>query len=177
MTDRPHIPDDEAPNEPAESRDHAADAADAPERGEPAAPRHDASGAGDAAEPRQGEPAARPSSTTGDPLHEKPEAVGAHDPRDARGPLDDAPREPLRDDPERPVFTFSTPDHAPRRLTRSSSDRMIGGVAGGLGRYFDVDPLLFRIGFVVLTFAGGFGLLAYLIGLVAIPADGEFKPQ
>ena len=46
---------------------------------------------------------------------------------------------------------------------------MIGGVAGGLGRYFDVDPLLFRIGFVVLTFAGGFGLLAYLIGLVAIP--------
>ena len=34
----------------------------------------------------------------------------------------------------------------PRRLTRSRGDRIIGGVCGGLGRYFNVDPLLFRIG-------------------------------
>ena len=165
MTDRPDIPDDHdhdpEPDEPAESRD---DAAVAP-------------GAGDPAEPREGEPAAGPSFAAGDPLPDEPGAAGRHDPRDAREPLGDAPRDPLRDDPERPVFSFATPDRPPRRLTRSSSDRMIGGVAGGLGRYFDVDPLLFRIGFVVLTFAGGFGLLAYLIGLVAIPSDGEFKPQ
>src|SRR3954452_3805953 len=163
MTDRPDIPDDHDhdPDEPAESRD---DAAAAPGLGEPA-------------EPRQGEPADGPSLTAGDPPPDEPEAAGRHDPRDAREPLGGAPRDPLRDDPERPVFSFAAPDPAPRRLTRSSSDRMIGGVAGGLGRYFDVDPLLFRIGFVVLTFAGGFGLLAYVLGAVAIPDEDEHRPQ
>jgi phage shock protein PspC (stress-responsive transcriptional regulator) len=54
------------------------------------------------------------------------------------------------------------PADAPRRLTRSSTDSVIGGVSGGLGRYFAIDPILFRIGFVVITLAGGAGLLAYL---------------
>ena len=49
---------------------------------------------------------------------------------------------------------------------------MLGGVAGGLGRYFDVDPVLFRIGFVVLLFAGGAGLLAYLGLWLITPSDG-----
>ena len=47
------------------------------------------------------------------------------------------------------------PAAEPRRLTRSGSDGVIGGVASGLGRYFGVDALLFRIGFVALSFAGG----------------------
>jgi phage shock protein PspC (stress-responsive transcriptional regulator) len=64
----------------------------------------------------------------------------------------------------------------PRRLTRSGSDAVIGGVASGLGRYFNLDPLLFRIGFVVLSFAGGFGVLAYLLLLAFVPADGEQRP-
>src|SRR3954465_9286911 len=59
----------------------------------------------------------------------------------------------------------------PRRLTRSGSDSVVGGVAGGLGRYFGVDPILFRIGFVVLTLAGGVGALAYLGLLAFVPAD------
>jgi phage shock protein PspC (stress-responsive transcriptional regulator) len=63
------------------------------------------------------------------------------------------------------------PADAPRRLTRSSSDRVIGGVAGGLGRYFGVDPVIFRIAFVVLTFTGAIGLLAYIGLLVFVPAD------
>ena len=42
------------------------------------------------------------------------------------------------------------PPPVPRRLTRSSSDKVMAGVAGGLGRYFDIDPIIFRIGFVVL---------------------------
>ncbi len=50
---------------------------------------------------------------------------------------------------------------APRRLTRSSSDKVLGGVAGGLGRYFDVDPILFRIGLAIAALAGGAGLLGY----------------
>jgi phage shock protein PspC (stress-responsive transcriptional regulator) len=56
-------------------------------------------------------------------------------------------------------------------LTRSASDQVLGGVAGGLGRYFDIDPIIFRIGFVVLTLAGGAGFLAYVAGWLLVPAD------
>src|SRR4051812_34451532 len=63
-----------------------------------------------------------------------------------------------------------------RKLTRSSSDKMIGGVAGGLGRYFGVDPILFRIAFVVLMFAGGVGILAYIGLLAFVPADDGSSP-
>ncbi len=65
------------------------------------------------------------------------------------------------------------PPPVPRRLTRSSSDKVLVGVAGGLGRYFDIDPIIFRIGFVVLTLAGGAGVLAYLAAWVLVPADPE----
>jgi phage shock protein PspC (stress-responsive transcriptional regulator) len=65
------------------------------------------------------------------------------------------------------------PQPEPRRprLTRSSDDRLVGGVAGGLGRHLDIDPLAIRITFVILAFAGGIGILAYLICLVFIPSD------
>jgi phage shock protein PspC (stress-responsive transcriptional regulator) len=59
----------------------------------------------------------------------------------------------------------------PRRLVRSRSDRVIGGVCGGLGRYFNVDPIIFRIGAVVLAFIGGAGLLAYVAALLLIPSE------
>lgn len=64
----------------------------------------------------------------------------------------------------------------PRRFTRSRSDRMVAGVAGGLGRYFSVDPVIIRIGFAVSVFFGGLGALAYLalaLFVPADPADGE----
>src|SRR5829696_5491812 len=63
------------------------------------------------------------------------------------------------------------PPPVPRRLTRSSSDKVLAGVAGGLGRYFDIDPIIFRIGFVVLALAGGAGVLAYIAGWVLVPSD------
>jgi phage shock protein C len=56
----------------------------------------------------------------------------------------------------------------PPRLTRSREDRMIAGVAGGLARYFGVDPVIVRIAFVLLALTGG-GVLAYLIAWVVIP--------
>src|SRR3954447_27056206 len=56
-----------------------------------------------------------------------------------------------------------------RRLTRSRDDRVIAGVAGGLGRYFDVDPVIFRIGFAVSVFFGGIGLLAYVALALFVP--------
>jgi len=51
-------------------------------------------------------------------------------------------------------------DPRPRRLLRSSGDRVLGGVAGGLGAYFRVDPVVFRIGFAVSLLFGGVGGLA-----------------
>jgi phage shock protein PspC (stress-responsive transcriptional regulator) len=68
------------------------------------------------------------------------------------------------------------PGGRPRVLTRSTSDKVIGGVAGGLGRYFGVDPILFRIAFVVLAFAGGIGVLAYLGLLAFVPGDDDSRP-
>src|SRR5215210_5895495 len=73
--------------------------------------------------------------------------------------------------PALPPTSETPPDPAPRRLTRSSSDKVLGGVAGGLGRYFDIDPIIFRIGFVVLTLAGGAGLLAYVAAWLLVPED------
>jgi phage shock protein PspC (stress-responsive transcriptional regulator) len=61
----------------------------------------------------------------------------------------------------------------PRRLTRSSSDRFIAGVAGGLGRYFGIDPVVFRIGFALSLFFGGLGALAYLLLAIFVPTDGD----
>src|SRR5919107_868519 len=63
-----------------------------------------------------------------------------------------------------------------RRLTRSNTDRVIGGVCGGLGRYFNVDPIFFRIGAVGLAFVGGAGLLLYLAALLLVPAEGDTAP-
>jgi phage shock protein PspC (stress-responsive transcriptional regulator) len=60
-----------------------------------------------------------------------------------------------------------------RRLLRSSNDRLVAGVAGGLGRYFDVDPVMFRIGFAVSVLFGGAGILAYAMLALFVPTDGE----
>jgi phage shock protein PspC (stress-responsive transcriptional regulator) len=65
---------------------------------------------------------------------------------------------------------------APKRLTRSRADRVIGGVCGGLGRYFNVDPLLFRIGAVALVFLGGAGILLYLAALLLVPNEDQPAP-
>jgi phage shock protein PspC (stress-responsive transcriptional regulator) len=60
-----------------------------------------------------------------------------------------------------------------RRLERSRSDRKIAGVAGGLARYFDMDPIVFRIGFIILTVLGGSGLLVYVAGWLILPDEGK----
>src|SRR5438067_3414540 len=65
------------------------------------------------------------------------------------------------------------PGPASPRLTRSRTDRVAGGVAGGLGRYFGVDPILFRIAFVALTIAGGAGVALYGVAWLLLPEDGE----
>lgn len=62
---------------------------------------------------------------------------------------------------------------SPRVLRRRTSDRVLGGVAGGLGDYFNIDPLLVRIGFVGLMIFGGAGLVLYVAGWLLIPAQGQ----
>jgi phage shock protein PspC (stress-responsive transcriptional regulator) len=64
-------------------------------------------------------------------------------------------------------------EHQVRPLQRSSSDRVLAGVAGGLGRYFGVDPVIFRIGFAISLFFGGLGGFAYLLLAVFVPTDGD----
>jgi phage shock protein PspC (stress-responsive transcriptional regulator) len=65
----------------------------------------------------------------------------------------------------------------PRRFERSSTDRIVGGVCGGLGRYFGIDSTLVRIAFVALTFLGGTGLVIYAAALLLVPQDGETPPS
>lgn len=57
-------------------------------------------------------------------------------------------------------------------LRRSRTDRVGAGVAGGLGEYFNVDPVLFRVLFAVSAFFGGAGVLGYVIAWAAIPEEG-----
>jgi phage shock protein PspC (stress-responsive transcriptional regulator) len=69
------------------------------------------------------------------------------------------------------------PAAGPRRFLRSREDRLIGGVAGGLGRTFGIDPVLFRIVFVALLFVGGVGVPLYLLTLLVTPSDdGTGRP-
>ncbi len=60
-----------------------------------------------------------------------------------------------------------------KRLYRSRTDRMIWGVCGGLAKYFDIDPTIIRIIFVVLIFANGLGILAYIILAIVVPLEGS----
>ncbi|MGE0454040.1 MAG: PspC domain-containing protein [Vicinamibacteria bacterium] len=61
----------------------------------------------------------------------------------------------------------------PKRLVRDKQRGVIGGVAAGFGRYLDVDPVLVRVAFVLLAFANGLGILAYLVSWVLIPRAPE----
>src|SRR5690349_5596777 len=60
-----------------------------------------------------------------------------------------------------------------KRLERSRSEKMLAGVCGGLGRYFDIAPAVFRLGFVVLTLLGGAGILVYIAAVLVMPKEGE----
>ena len=56
-----------------------------------------------------------------------------------------------------------------KKLYRSTKDKMIGGVAGGLAEYFDIDSTLVRVLFIVVVFLGGGGIIAYIILLIVVP--------
>ncbi len=62
---------------------------------------------------------------------------------------------------------------ATKLLCRSETNRVIGGVAGGLAEYLDVDPTLIRLAFIIITLAGGSGVLLYIILWLVIPSQSQ----
>lgn len=59
-----------------------------------------------------------------------------------------------------------------RKITKSSQNKMLCGVCGGIGKYFNIDPTLVRILWVIVAIASfGTGLLAYIITAVIIPEE------
>jgi phage shock protein PspC (stress-responsive transcriptional regulator) len=65
-----------------------------------------------------------------------------------------------------------TTETGAERLQRSRSDRMVAGVAGGLGAHFGLHPAVFRVSFVVLTLMGGAGIPIYLAPVLVMPVEG-----
>lgn len=63
-----------------------------------------------------------------------------------------------------------------KKLYRSTKDRMLGGVAAGLAEYFDIDPTLVRVIFVVTLFLGGTGIIGYIILWIIVPEEPVIFP-
>ena len=63
------------------------------------------------------------------------------------------------------------PTHAQRRLTRHPEGKMLAGVCTGIARYFDVDPVLVRVGFALGTLFSGAGVLLYIACWVLMPKE------
>jgi len=64
-----------------------------------------------------------------------------------------------------------------KKLYRSTNYRQIAGVCGGLGEYFNIDPIIFRMLFVALLFGGGSGILIYIIMWIFVPVKSVEKEQ
>ena len=74
--------------------------------------------------------------------------------------------------PEQPTAQPVPPTLAHRRLRRSGTDRMLGGVCGGLAEYSGVDVVLWRVGFVALALMGA-GILAYVLLWILMPGSSD----
>ena len=72
----------------------------------------------------------------------------------------------------------AVPPQPRRRLTRSSKHRIIAGVCGGLGEYFDLDPTVVRVAYVLLSIVSvAFpGILAYIVLMFVMPAPDPAVP-
>lgn len=57
-----------------------------------------------------------------------------------------------------------------KRLYKSDTNVKIAGVCGGIGEYFNIDPTLIRLAWIIFCFAGGSGILAYIIAALVIPS-------
>ncbi len=67
----------------------------------------------------------------------------------------------------------NTTPQSPRRLYKSRRDKMIDGVCGGIAEYFEIDPTIVRILWVLITLAGGSGIFLYIAAMIVMPANPE----
>ena len=58
-----------------------------------------------------------------------------------------------------------------KRLHKSDSDKKLCGVCGGIAEYFNIDPTIVRLGWIIFCLAGGSGVLAYIIAALVMPED------
>ena len=61
-----------------------------------------------------------------------------------------------------------------KRLYNSNNEKVLVGVCGGIADYFDIDPTLVRLLWVILLMMGGSGILAYIIAAIIIPNEPEY---
>jgi phage shock protein PspC (stress-responsive transcriptional regulator) len=96
----------------------------------------------------------------------------AHGMTSAPPPPPAAPPPPLPPSFDPPAWQSPPPYQPPARaqLRRSRTDKILGGVNGGLADYTGIDALLWRVGFVALTLAGGAGVVVYLLLWLLMPA-------
>lgn len=184
MTTAPGSPESAQPTESPDSP-QSSEAATAAE----SSPTPDASaapGSSGAPEPSiAAEPAATPESAAipdstisyesaaPDPVGAPAAATGSTDaPPAAAAPPPPPPGFAPQPPPGYPPYPPYPPPPPPApRLQRSSTDKVLFGVSGGLGRHTGIDPILFRIGFVALVFAGGTGILLYVVLAILMPRD------
>ncbi len=62
-----------------------------------------------------------------------------------------------------------------KRLYKSATDKKLDGVCAGLGEYFNLDPTLVRLAWVLFCFLGGSGVLAYIIAALIIPRKPDIQ--
>jgi phage shock protein PspC (stress-responsive transcriptional regulator) len=65
------------------------------------------------------------------------------------------------------------PEPPRRRLKKSANDKVLFGVAGGIAEYLDIDPILVRVGFIALLFAGGTSLIVYIVLALVMPGPDD----
>lgn len=58
-----------------------------------------------------------------------------------------------------------------KRLYRSRRERLVCGVCGGVAEYFNIDPTIVRLAFLLFVFCAGSGMLAYIIAAIVMPDD------
>lgn len=61
-----------------------------------------------------------------------------------------------------------------KKLYKSNINKMICGVCGGVGEFFNIDPTLVRLGWIVFCAIGGSGILAYIIAAIIVPKSPEY---
>ena len=113
---------------------------------------------------------------------EETEAVEPGEPEEAPPEPDETATQPTAEEDSTAVTTAA---RAEKRLYRSRDDRVIAGVCGGLGKYLNIDPVLVRIAALLLIFAGGVGIVLYVIGWIAMDEEpaaiatavGTVEPQ